>query len=89
MRNGFPCHFINPHPKIYGNSATEGKEKEREVEKREKKGRERGRRKTKLRKEILISEEVRTNQSYRKDTRQISKHQSLEPALCAESRSTV
>ena len=89
MRNGFPCHFINPHPKIYGNSATEGKEKEREVEKREKKGRERGRRKTKLRKEILISEEVRTNQSYRKDTRQISKHQSLGPALCAESRSTM
>ena len=36
-RTGFPCHFINPHPKIYGNSATEGKEKEREVEKKRKK----------------------------------------------------
>ena len=89
MRNGFPCHFINPHPKIYGNSATEGKEKEREVKKREKMGKEGGRRKTKLKKEILISEEERTNQSYRKDTRQISKHQSLESALCAESRSTM
>ena len=65
-----------------------GKRK-REVEKREKRGKEGGRRKTKLRKEILISEEERTNQSYRKDIRQISKYQSLEPALCAESRSTV
>ena len=53
MRNGFPCHFINPRPKIYGNSATEGKEKEREVEKREKRGKKGGRSKTKLRKEIL------------------------------------
>ena len=53
MRNGFPCHFINPHPKSYGNSATEGKEKEREVEKREKRGKKGGRSKTKLRKEIL------------------------------------
>ena len=38
-----------------------GKRK-REVEKREKRGKEGGRRKTKLRKEILISEEERTNQ---------------------------
>ena len=88
-RNDFPCHFINPHPKIYWNSATEGKEKEREVEKREKKGREGGRRKTKLRKEILNFWGERTNQKCMKDTRQISNHQSLEPALCAESRSTI
>ena len=63
--------------------------KKREKSKKEKMGKEGGRRKTKLRKEILISEEERTNQSYRKDTRQISKHQSLGPALCAESRSTM
>ena len=89
MRNVFSCHFINPHPKIYGNSTTEGKEKEKEVKKREKRGREGGRRKTKLRKEILVSEEERTNQNFMKDTRQISKHQTLESALCAESRFTM
>ena len=40
MRNGFTCHFINPHPKIYGNSATEGKEKQKSKKERKKERRE-------------------------------------------------